>query len=465
VICCLVFVAFLVFLVAAGGYGLIHGQPHLLLTPWDYDGNGCGYDAPTLEYPYLYFPTINTDAAQAAAKNPTSASVADILKYGTCVKECPKATGVVDCRAPTFMKTDPNAYKDCVFYAGATSLSPGVAVRYETAKLARFCAPAGAALEDQALSAFKTAFSQYFGKYNIQSYLSDIVSAREILAWALLSGFLIGFVYMIFMRLFGGPLVYFSILGLILGTAYGGFMVYQTWQGMDPTHPHYQYYEYGAYTIWGIAALLLCCTLCNWNNIKIGVAVMKCTAQYIGNNPQVFLVPPLACVVILAWLAVWTYFAAHIVSIGTLKANGVLSTVVWSDETRYVFLYSLFGYLWLNAFIIGVTQFIISASAALWYFTSSGDSNGKGSLCKGLYWVFRYHLGSIAFGAFLIALVQFIRIIFEYYKRQLEKAGKENKVVKILLCLTSYLLDCLERFIKFISKNAYIQVSKFLVLI
>ena len=26
--------------------------------------------------------------------------------------------------------------------------------------------------------------------------------------------------------------------------------------------------------------------------------------------------------------------------------------------------------------------------------------------------------------------------------------------------MTSYLLDCLERFIKFISKNAYIQVSK-----
>lgn len=52
-----------------------------------------------------------------------------------------------------------------------------------------------------------------------------------------------------------------------------------------------------------------------------------------------------------------------------------------------------------------------------------------------------------------------IRIIFEYYKNQLEKAGKENKLVKILLCATSYLLDCLERFIKFISKNAYIQIA------
>lgn len=71
----------------------------------------------------------------------------------------------------------------------------------------------------------------------------------------------------------------------------------------------------------------------------------------------------------------------------------------------------------------------------------------------------RYHFGSIAFGAFLIALVQFIRIIFEYYRKQMEKANKDNKLVKTLLCVTSYLLDCLERFIKFISKNAYIQIA------
>lgn len=125
------------------------------------------------------------------------------------------------------MKTDPDKYKDCAYYVGG--VSAGQAVRYETAKLGRFCAPAGKALEDQALKAFQTQFNQYFGKYNIQSYLTDIIAAREILYWALLTGFLIGFVYMIFMRLFGGPLVYFSILGLILGTAYGGWMVYQTW--------------------------------------------------------------------------------------------------------------------------------------------------------------------------------------------------------------------------------------------
>merc|ERR1719263_2003060 len=62
-------------------------------------------------------------------------------------------------------------------------------------------------------------------------------------------------------------------------------------------------------------------------------------------------------------------------------------------------------------------------------------------------------------GSFLIALLQFIRIIFEYYKRQLEKANKDNPAIKALLCLTSYLLDCLERFVKFITKNAYIHIA------
>ena len=41
----------------------------------------------------------------------------------------------------------------------------------------------------------------------------------------------------------------------------------------------------------------------------------------------------------------------------------------------------------------------------------------------------------------------------------MEKANKDNPVVKALLCCTSYLIDCLNRFVKFISKTAYIQIA------
>ena len=59
----------------------------------------------------------------------------------------------------------------------------------------------------------------------------------------------------------------------------------------------------------------------------------------------------------------------------------------------------------------------------------------------------------------MIALVQLIRIIFEYYKSKIEKLNKNNPAVKIILCVSSCCLACLERFIKFISKNAYIQIA------
>lgn len=37
--------------------------------------------------------------------------------------------------------------------------------------------------------------------------------------------------------------------------------------------------------------------------------------------------------------------------------------------------------------------------------------------------------------------------------------GSENPAVKFIVCCTRYLIDCLNRCIKFITKNAYIQVA------
>jgi hypothetical protein len=136
-----------------------------------------------------------------------------------------------------------------------------------------------------------------------------------------------------------------------------------------------------------------------------------------------------------------------------------LSTVEWEPQTRYLFIIHLFGLFWLNAFIIGCAQFIIASACVVWYFSFSSDTQGKGSLCTGIKWIFRYHFGSIAFGSCIIAIVQLIRVIFEYYRQKIQMANKNNPVVKAMLCITSYLLACLERCIKFITKNAYIQVA------
>jgi len=241
-------------------------------------------------------------------------------------------------------------------------------------------------------------------------HIADIMATRDLLAWAILTSFLIGFIYLIVLKFLGGVIIWISIFGMIGGTAVGGFMLWDTSENMnEPSEAQTKdYYLYGSYVVWGITALLICCVLCNCKNIRIGIAVMKCTASFIGSTPQIFALPPLSALLVFAWFALWVVIALHIASVGDPKPREdlpFLTEMDWSDQTRYVLIYSLFGFLWILNFIIGSTQFIISATCAIWYFSSTSDANGSGSMSTGFYWVFRYHLGSIAFGAFIIALV------------------------------------------------------------
>ena len=88
------------------------------------------------------------------------------------------------------------------------------------------------------------------------------------------------------------------------------------------------------------------------------------------------------------------------------------------------------------------------------------DPRGSVSVYMSLRWALWYHIGSIAMGSFLIALITFIRIIFEYIVYQYEKVGnKENPVYKAVKCVIRCILWCLDKYVKFITKNAYIQIA------
>lgn len=119
------------------------------------------------------------------------------------------------------------------------------------------------------------------------AYVTDIMATRDLLAWAILSSFLIGFIYLLVLKFLGGIIIWSTIIGIILGTAFGGYMLFDTSENMnEPVDEETKkYYLYGAYVVWGIGALMICCVLCNFKNIRIGIAVMKCTASFIGSTP------------------------------------------------------------------------------------------------------------------------------------------------------------------------------------
>lgn len=55
IIFCLLFTVFVGYYIYAVVMGIATGDPEKLITPFDEDGNGCGYSAGFEDYPYLYF--------------------------------------------------------------------------------------------------------------------------------------------------------------------------------------------------------------------------------------------------------------------------------------------------------------------------------------------------------------------------------------------------------------------------
>jgi len=54
-------------------------------------------------------------------------------------------------------------------------------------------------------------------------------------------------------------------------------------------------------------------------------------------------------------------------------------------------------------------------AASTYYFDSSADREGNAEVMTGVKFAYFNHFGSLAVGSFIIAVVQFIRFVFEYF--------------------------------------------------
>jgi hypothetical protein len=77
-------------------------------------------------------------------------------------------------------------------------------------------------------------------------------------------------------------------------------------------------------------------------------------------------------------------------------------------------LFMIFGLFWIISFINAKTSFIAMVSASTYYFNSSKDIDGEAEVGLGFKFAYLYHVGTLAFGSFIIAIVQFVRFIFLY---------------------------------------------------
>lgn len=103
---------------------------------------------------------------------------------------------------------------------------------------------------------------------------------------------------------------------------------------------------------------------------------------------------------------------------------------------------------------------ICIGSFGIWYWSKSASPL---TLFISLANTIVFHMGSIAFGSLLIAICKFLRALISVLERRLKSTGAHQEQLSCLItfvsCCCRCCLYCLEKVLKYISRNAYIMVA------
>jgi len=268
---------------------------------------------------------------------------------------------------------------------------------------------------------------------------------------------------------------------------------------------------YSSFVVWALGGVWVIVIICFVNRIRLAIALNKVAASYLATNPSTVLIPVVQAFVAILWCLCWFYSASYLLSQvpDNYTPKGYYATYaeawgtespcsiyefgdkceatpgactdkwptggVFKDSTcdmssgspkcwrcsppRFAldwrFAVSFFVFLWNNAFNIALGQILIAMAVSYWFFST--DKMKDFVVVKGVKTIFRYHVGTVAFGSFIVALVEFIRYLMKYFEKQ--AAAQKNRVMVLVLKCLQCCIWCFEKCIKFLNKNAYIQTS------
>jgi choline transporter-like protein 2/4/5 len=206
-----------------------------------------------------------------------------------------------------------------------------------------------------------------------------------------------------------------------------------------------------------IGGIYTCIMICLRRQIALAIGVCKQAARALGHMPLLIIFPVIQSIGLLLFMIPWIYFGSYLMSSGEMVSNQLpYRAFEYSENVRWALLYYLFIFFWTSQFIVAMGQLVVAISCSSWYFDrNKGLSNTK--VIRAVKDAFCYHMGSAAFGSLLIAIIKTIRAIIMYLQKKAKDSG--NKAAQVVLCCIQCCMWCLEKCMKFINKNAYIQIA------
>lgn len=448
------------------------GKPELLINSMDYDGRICGVDTGVEDKPNAYY-MLDTSVV--------------------CVKECPSAAvyGSFICKdnfdpPSTELVGYQNVYsRNCMFHITTTSVVNRCIPSGDLAKEAEdantYATILATNANDNDLNAALTATPLTIPGVNsgdnwFSNMLSDIYDNRAVVFGVGLGlANVVAFLYLYILRIPG--VLFFAIWGILLtiqlvlvvgaGLVY---MKYQSWEA-DGVHSDSEVMliQIASYVLIAFAVAYALLMLVMRKRVQLALAVIKEAARSLAAMPALIIMPLVQSLGLIVFLVPWVIYCVYLASSGDMKTTE--TTYTWggadtttttrsfeyNDNTRYAFLYMLFSYFWTSQFIVAFGQMTIGLAIVAWYFTHKKSDIGSGTVVWAAKTVGRYHIGTVAYGSLVIALIKTIRAILMYI--QSKAAQSKNKVLEIIVACIGCCMWCVEKCMKFLNKNAYIQTA------
>ncbi|XP_078224965.1 choline transporter-like protein 4 isoform X2 [Callithrix jacchus] len=319
--------------------------------------------------------------------------------------------------------------------------------------------------------------------------------------------------FILLLRLVAGPLVLVLILGVLGVLAYG---IYYCWEeyrvlrdkgasisqlGFTTNLSAYRSVQetwLAALIVLAVLeAILLLVLIFLRQRIRIAIALLKEASKAVGHMMSTMFYPLVTFVLLLICIAYWAMTALY------LATSGQPQYVLWASNVsspgcenvpintscnpmvqpvnsscpglmcifqgysstglvqRSLFnlqIYGVLGLFWTLNWVLALGQCVLAGAFASFYWAFHKPQDiPTFPLFSAFIRTLRYHTGSLAFGALILTLVQIARVILEYIDHKLR--GVQNPVARCIMCCFKCCLWCLEKFIKFLNRNAYIMIA------
>ncbi|XP_053347117.1 choline transporter-like protein 4 [Clarias gariepinus] len=372
---------------------------------------------------------------------------------------------------------------------------------------------------NQTVNAIKNATGDVVGGFNARDVgmriFADFASTWQWIVLGLVIAMVVSLLFLILLRFLAAILVWILIIGVLAVGAFGIWYCYNeyallanstlTYNNVGFTTNVNVYLQirdtWLAFLIilCVVEAILLLLLIFLRTRILIAIAVIQESSRAVGYMMSTLVFPIVTFVMLLVCVSYWGITALYLATSGgpvykvvafnssengcsSISGNDTCDPVTFNSSAygncssaRCVFIkyntdglfqrnlfnlqvYNVVGFLWCVNFVIALGQCTLAGAFASYYWAFDKPSDIPACpLISSFMRALRYHVGSLAFGALILTIVQIVRIILEYIDHKCKEA--QNPCARFLICCLKCCFYCLEKFIKFINRNAYIMIA------